>query len=214
MSSRDYRRTVARYSRYAVAFSEMWLPEAKVTTREFSQWAHDQGLLPAPEPEEAVLHDGSIVPVDKDSDKWRAHVQRRNEVRFNINIAAMDSTMQVLARGGPFMIDVLDSRRGALVVRNSINALLARSTANKMDSYTETQRRRLFYILDSTDWDSVPEHEVLNLEELVGDINTYVGNIQYQNRRLAGKFRRLESRLMAFWRDRGTDGIPPLLTEE
>jgi hypothetical protein len=149
---------------------------------EFDQWAHASGLLVVPSAD-----------ASKNSDAWKAHLQRRHELRYRINNAG--SHPRLRDNGStPFTLDKLPGG-GMYAVRAPHAAVAMSEIPGKVASFLGTKRRKLGYLMQSEDWDNLPPYERIVAETIFDDIDRFRGLIEHQVRSLESKFSKLESRL-------------------
>lgn len=164
----------------AVAFVEAYPIGSKLTVDEFDAWAGSRGLFVVP----------SDVP--KSSDQWMAHLQRRHQLRYSINVSGAHPRM--IERGHPpFVVET--ASLGKLVVRSPEEAIRRNRVAQAVDALISTKKRQLRYLMESADWAALPQVERNIAEEIYDDIDGFREEIEVKTRRLNAKFMRLETTL-------------------
>ena len=170
----------AKFRDHAVEFSKQWAIGSKLTWEEFSNWAQEQGLL------DSVPEEGS----DKQSDEWLAYLQRRHQVRMNINKAAEHSDM--IGRGGAYSVV---ASGGALLVKSAASALATAKSADRIAQLATTKRKQLEHLYQSTDWSQIPSHEMAMAEGLMIDLTNWIEVINLQAKQHETKFSLLQGKI-------------------
>ncbi len=160
----------------AMAFVKSYPVGTVLTAEAFDEWAQTRGLLKIP------------VSTKKQSDAWLAHLQRRHQIRYNINLAGAHPRMDV-----PFTIEAVGP--GIWEVRSPEAAIARDRTTARIESLTNTRRKALAYLMQSADWTALPPYERIFAESLYDDINSFSENIEQAARQLNNKFARLEHNL-------------------
>lgn len=142
----------------------------------FDEWAQDEGYLKVPKSEA------------KQSDAWKAHVQRRHELKFNINKAGSRSNMKT-----PFVIESIS--QGVWEIRAPHTAIAQTRIGRRLETLMITRRRSLAYLMQSADFSSLEPHEQALAEALHDDISDYGENVERLGRQLDSKFERLRRKI-------------------
>ena len=175
------------YHDHALAFAGAFEVGKTLTPDAFDEWAHQRGYMPQ-RPET----------MDKRSDSWLAHLQRRHELRYRINQAATHPRMTdsgaksfiiVALRRGPNPKDQLWE------VRSPEAAIAQHEAARRIESLITTKRRQLAYLMQSADWAQLPPAERIVAEELHSDITYYEQRVVLESKQLEDKFGRLRLKL-------------------
>jgi len=175
------------YIEHAVAFVVQY-PIGTVLTREaFDQWLLDRGLIPRLPP------DG----IDKDSDAWLGHIQRRHQHRERLNKAATHSRMFQEWNSVSYMI--VTTANGYEICAPQIAAERIQ-LPHHLETITETMRKKLAALMQSTDWQSLPSDMRDMASEVYEDIlalkdDTKVGAMRIENR--MGRWQKRLSRRIA-----------------
>lgn len=149
---------------------------SQLSADEFDQWAQGAGHLKVP------------VSVRRNSDAWKAHLQRRHELKYRINQAGTHPRMPT-----PFIIEALGS--GVWEVRSPHQAISKTKMFASLESLMSTKRKQLEYLMQSSDWNVLPPHERAFAEALFDDIEMFQSSISLSVDQLSRKFSKLEGRL-------------------
>ncbi len=175
----------AKYREYAIEFAKIWPVGSGLTWEEFCDWAFTKGLLDFPQPTQEELRSEG-----KQSDVWLAHLQRRHQVKQNLNKASQHSDM--ISHGGAFSIE---SVRGKLLVKDVASVIAQCDVATRINSLAQTKTKQLDYLYQSTDWATLPPHERALAEALRDDLDDWVMVIDLQAKQHEKKFAKLTSRV-------------------
>lgn len=168
------------YHQIALLFAKAFQIGAELTPEIFDTWAHQNGYLNAPEN------------APKKSDVWLAHLQRRHQLRYNINQAATHPRMYE-SGAVAFTIDAVGPAKWE--VRAPQIAVTKEDLPGRILSLTKTKRKRLRYLMQSADWNALPPHERLLAETLFDDITRFEQLVDLECNGLSAKFFKLESKL-------------------
>jgi hypothetical protein len=147
-----------------------------LSAEEFDEWAQSAELLKTP------------VSTRRDTDAWKAHLQRRHELKYSINQAGSHPRMDT-----PFVIEVV--AQGVWEVRAPQVAISRNKMLDRVESLTKTKRKKLAYLMQSADWSILPPHERAFAEALFDDIEMFQEQLNLSARALSSKFSKLENRL-------------------
>ena len=178
----------SKYNELALAFSRAFPVGSTLTPGEFDSWAAESGSYyhSVPTPEERKGADGNS------SDRWLAHLQRRHQLRVNINKAGAHT--RIAAHGGkPFVIEQIGHH--ALEVRSPEVALAKSNLTARLTSLCGHKRRNLAYLMQSADWAALPAHERAIAESLYDDIDKFETDIGNNAEWLTKKFAKLEHKI-------------------
>jgi len=149
---------------------------------EFDVWAQKRGLLNTP------------TNAPKKSDAWLAHLQRRHQLKTNINKAAAHPRMQNQGEGiVPYVIQQVTM--GGWITQSISSAIGKHDLPKKMVSLFTTKKRQLNYLMQSADWHHLPPFERVLAEELYEDIDELEENVSRKSERITNKYARLESKI-------------------
>jgi hypothetical protein len=169
-----------RYHELALAFVKDHPIGTTLTVEEFDTWAQHRGELNVP------------TGAPKHSDAWKAHLQRRHELRNKLRTASCHPRM--LESGStPFSLDQIT--QGALEVRKPQDAIVHANIPKKIASLITTKRKQLDYVMQSADWEHIPPHLKERLETIHEDIDAFKENIDLHERHLSQKLVRLQLKL-------------------
>lgn len=160
----------------ALAFLRAFPVGTTLTAEAFDEWAQTKGLIKVP------------VSVKKKSDAWLAHLQRRHQLRYSINLAGSHPRME-----NPFVIEAVG--QNIWEVRSPETAIARNQTTKRIESLTQTRRKQLAFLMQSADWSALPPYERIFAESLYDDINAFGETIEQSARQLNNKFQRLEHNL-------------------
>lgn len=147
-----------------------------LTAEDFDSWAHESGYMKVP------------TGITRSSDAWKAHLQRRHELKYRINQAGSHPRMDT-----PFIIEALGSCQWE--VRAPHVAISKTKMFSSLESLTNTKRKRLEYLMQSADWNVLPAHERAFAEALFDDIDMFQSSLNLNVQQLTSKFAKLEGRL-------------------
>jgi hypothetical protein len=169
-----------RYHELALAFIKDHPIGTTLTVDEFDTWAQHRGELNVP------------VGAPKTSDAWKAHLQRRHELRNKLRTASTHSRM--LESGStPFSLDQVS--QGALEVRKPQDAIIQGNIPKKIASLITTKRKQLAFVMQSADWEHIPPHLRERLESIYDDIDLFKESIDMHERQLSMKFAKVQSKI-------------------
>jgi len=171
----------------AAEFIKLWPIGSTLTWAEFSEWASRPhiGLMPSGEPTAA---DGGEI--DRQSDEWLAHLQRRHQARNKLNKASSHTRIAT-----PYVVLTESQEQQTLVVKSVALALAETRAAVQVASLARTKKRQLRYLIESTDWANLPPYERLMAEALYDGIDTFVESVKAQGDGLQRQFDKLQARL-------------------
>lgn len=153
----------------------------------FDQWVADHGLLKMP-PKAATK--------DKQSDGWKAHLMRRHEAKKVINSAGCHPRLLNLG-ATPFWISPLHGSGGEYIVRAPQETAARGELGKKVVSLTTTLRKRLDYLMQSTDWNGLSASAKAKVEESFYGSEDFQKTVNLQADILATKYARAEAALLA-----------------
>ena len=189
----------------AIDFTKRWPIGSSLTWDEFTGWAVEHRLLDA-------IPSGEDME-DKQSNAWLAHLQRRHQIRNNLNKASAHS--ELIPYGGAFVVSAIG---GALVVRSTAAEIAEGEVPKRIRSLANTRRKKLEYLIQSTDWSQLPPHEQAIAEALRDDIDFFVRGIELGAESLETKFSKLRNRISGMIADGRVSptngGISGLLKED
>jgi hypothetical protein len=146
----------------------------------FDRWAHQRGLLNVP------------IGAPKQADVWKAHLQRRHELKYRINRASTHPRMTEFGVS-PFTIE--KAGRDAWEVRAPHVAISQSRFTEQIVSLLVTKKRKLGYLMQSADWSVLPPHERAFAEALYDDIDGFGQMMDMQAGILHAKFAKLEAKI-------------------
>jgi hypothetical protein len=152
----------------------------KLANERWDEWLQTQGLLRIPP-----------ANVSKDSDAWLGHLQRRHIQRNRLNKAATHPRMTDEG-STPF---VVLSLRGGFEVQAPHVAASRAELPRKITSLTETKRKQLGYLMQSSDWSVLPAHEQAIAEAIYDDIDAFTVDTRTAAERISIKLAKLERRI-------------------
>lgn len=170
------------FHEHAVAFSEAFAIGDALTPEKFDAWAHQKGYLSVP--------DG----VSKQSDIWLAHLQRRHQLRYSINKAAMHPRMREENRM-PFTID--HAGPNLWEVRNVVDAINQDATARKLARLAVVQKRKLLYLQQSEDFVQLPPYLRMAVTDISADIDSALQKTALEAKDLERRIDRITDRVRA-----------------
>lgn len=162
----------------AVSFLAKFPLGTELTSEEFDQWAQHTGRLNVP-PTNAP----------RNSDAWKAHIQRRHELRYRISNAGSTPGMGSDA----FVIDT--KTFGHWVIRSPHESFSRTDAAGKIHKLAEHKKKQLRYLMESADWSVLPVYEQTFAEEIFYDIESLEVDIGTRSSRINSKVKRLEMKL-------------------
>lgn len=151
-----------------------------LSPEQFDSWAQHKGQLNVPEK------------AQKKSDAWLAHLQRRHQLRYNINKAGTHPRMY---ESGSIAFTIDGAGPGTWEVRAPHTAIGQHELPARIVSLTKTKRRQLAYLMQSADWSVLPPHERMIAEALYDDIDTFEKVVDLQSQQLTMKFEKLEGKI-------------------
>lgn len=164
----------------AVAFVTAFPVGSVLSPDEFDSWTQHAGILNVP------------TGAPKTSDAWKAHLQRRHELRYNINKAGPHPRMA--DRGvTPFVIDYAGGKKWE--VRTPHESISRSGLPRKLEMLVSSHRRRLRYLMQSEDWDALSPYARVAAEALYDDITNFAQMTDVLAGQLAAKFSRLEANI-------------------
>lgn len=161
----------------AEGFVQAFPVGSRLTPEQFDGWAKDQGLLTVPEV------------TDRQSDAWKAHLQRRHELKFRLNRAGTHPRMTDHG-STPFSIESVSS--GVWEVRAPEIAIANTRMLYQVSSLLTTKRKTLRFLIESADWSVLPPWEVMFAKSLFHDINRFSNLVQNETLCLDQKFVELQ----------------------
>ena len=147
-----------------------------LTASAFDEWAHSKGLLNVP------------VGAKKKSDAWLAHLQRRHQLRYGINMAGSHPRMETR-----FVLEAIG--QNVWEVRSPETAIAQNQIVKRIESLTQTRRKQLAFLMQSADWSAIPTYERIFAESLFDDIDSFGETVEQSARHLTNKFARLKHNL-------------------
>jgi hypothetical protein len=174
------RRGTPAMTEAAVRFVQAFPLGSDLTPEQFDAWSQANGYLTVP------------VGADKQSDAWKAFLQRRHEFRYKMNLAAAHPRLREFG-ATPFSLEAV--RLGRWEVRAPHDAALKNDVARRVDGLVTTKRRRLSYLLQSADYSALPAYERMAAEMLHEDIAAFHSTIHHQSGLLESKFLKLQAKL-------------------
>lgn len=143
------------YVAQAIAFLKSFPIDSTLTTDDFDDWAQKKGYLNVPT--------GAL----KKSDAWLAHLQRRHQLKYNINKAASHPRMLDISEGvTPFYID--SPTQGEWVVRAIHFQVLKNELPKRLQGLIGNTFRNFKYLMQGTDYNNLPDY-LRTLVDLWGD---------------------------------------------
>lgn len=178
----------ASYNELALSFSRLFPVGSTLTPTDFDTWAVGVGAYShsVPTPGKRKGADGNS------SDRWMAHLQRRFQLRANINKAG--SHTRITSHGSrSFVID--QTAHQTLEVRAPEVALAHNNMTDRLTSLCVHKRKNLGYLMQSADWEALPPHERTVAETLFDDIDMFISDINNKALWLNNKFVKLEMKI-------------------
>lgn len=174
----------AEYRDDAIAFAQLYPVGVTLTWDEFLDFAIGRGIIDSA----SLPTEGEAA--DKQSNAWLAHLQRRHQIRSKLNKASAHP--KLIPHGGAFIIE---PSGGGLVVRSTTQALAENDAPRRIASLATSKRRKLEYLIQSTDWSQLPPHERGLAEVLRDDISDWVDMVNLRAEQLERKFTNLGHQL-------------------
>jgi len=166
----------ANYQDDAIAFVNDFPIGTTLSPEAFDDWAQRRGSLNVP------------TGAPKQSDAWKAYLQRRHELRSGINKAASHPRMDT-----PFVIESIGV--GLWEVRTPQMAISKTRMLRRIESLCETHHKQLAYLMQSADWSALPIHERIVAESLYDQIDHFREDTERHASRLTCQFAKLEAKL-------------------
>lgn len=170
------------FHEHAVAFSEAFPIGEALTPEKFDAWAHANGYLNVP------------FGVSKQSDVWLAHLQRRHQLRYSINKAAMHPRLREEGRV-PFIIE--HAGTNLWEVRDAVDAINQDATAKKLARLAVVQRRKLLYLQQSEDFVQLPPYLRMAVTDISADIDSALQKTALEAKDLERRIARITDRVRA-----------------
>ena len=164
---------------------------SKLSASDFDAWAQKNSLLTVP-----------VAGTAKNSDTWKAHIQRRHELRYRLNLAGTHPRMDSKA----FSLDKItegaasrsNSGEAMYEVRTPPLALRTSDFHNKIRKFTDNKFRGQFrYLMQSTDWVSLSDYERDATFDLHEDLRQFNDTIILMVTGIANKMGKLCVKLAA-----------------
>jgi len=178
----------AKWTRVALEFLQDYPVGQKLEAEDFDKWASlhfdDKGnpLIKLPP-----------SGTNTDDDAWKAHLHRRHELRYRINRAGAHMRIRTQYEKTPFVVDTV--AMGVFEVRSPEQAVALSGAAEKIASLTKTKKRQLGHLMQSTDWDALPEYEKMMAENIYSDIDEFAFYISHKSDFIERKMSALNVRL-------------------
>jgi hypothetical protein len=150
-----------------------------LTPDQFDEWAHARRLLYVP-----------MKGTPKNSDAWKAHLQRRYELKRKITSSSTTKRMKT-----PYVIETVGGANGLWEVRSPQKALSLKEPGRKVDNIVKTQRRQIERLYQSADWSQLPAYEQLFARSLLMGIDTFAATVEAHGQGLDEQFQELRARL-------------------
>lgn len=166
----------------AIEFGRDYPIGAQLSVTTFDKWAATHKYYQHEVPENP----------DRSGDAWLAHLQRRHQLRFNINKAATHPRMR-LSGANAYTVDNVSHL--TLQVKSPEVALSTNNMVGKLQSLCVTKRKNLSYLMQSADWSQLPPHEQAVAESLYDDIDKFERDISSNASWLTEKFAKLEHKI-------------------
>jgi hypothetical protein len=164
----------------AAAFVGEFPIGSELSPDDFDKWAHRTGRLNVP------------FGAPKNADVWKAHLQRRHELRYRINKAATHTRMY--DRGlAAFTIEATSP--GVWTVVASHIALTRNKLPAKVQSIIARTKKRLAYLKQSSDYASLPVEARVMIENIWDEIESFGAETDYKADNVKRRVGRLESNL-------------------
>ncbi len=175
------------YREAAGAFIATFPIGTKLIAEAFDDWASSCGLL--------------VVPLDapRKSDAWQAHLQRRHQLRYNINRAGSHPRMSEDGHT-PFVIETVrrgdgDRVQGQLIVRAPQDALAQTLVIRDVEKLVVTKRKQLRYLRESLDWEALTPEARLSCDMITDEIDAMKRELELKVSILGERLARLEARI-------------------
>ena len=177
----------ANYNELALSFARAYPVGSTLMPDDFDKWAVSSGGYTHSVPAETERKGAD----GHSSDRWLAHLQRRHQLRANVNKAGAHT--RISSHGArPFIIT--QEGRG-LVVRSPEVALAKNDMTKRVTSLCGHKRKNLAYLMQSADWEVLPPHERAIAEALYDDIDKFERDISSNAEWLTNKFVKLEQKI-------------------
>jgi hypothetical protein len=164
----------------ALMFIRTFPVGSALTPEDFDAWAGQHGLLQIP------------AGTSKQSDTWKAHLQRRHELKHKLILAGTHPRMR--SQGATaFTIEAMGP--GNWQVRTPESALAQSRTTSQVRSLIETKRKMLRYLMQSADWSILPPYEKMFAETLYRSINSFARRVSQDADDLNETFAELQAKL-------------------
>lgn len=139
-------------------------------------------------------HGEFILPpdgIDKKSDAWMAHLQRRHQTIKRVNKSSSHPRMTEMG-GTPF---VIVSMTGKFLIRAPQEQIVRGEVPKKVLSLLLYKRTHLRYLMESADWSVLPAYERIFAESLERDLDLFEVHIRSSADSLSMKFAEIEGKL-------------------
>jgi hypothetical protein len=164
----------------AIQFAKDFRVGSELTAEDFDAWAHNLGFLNVP------------MMAPKGSDAWKAHLQRRHELRHKINNAATHPRM--LAVGlAPFTIEAISQGRWEILTPHA--AIIRDRLPRKVQGIIAQGKRKLRYLRESIDYPSLPPETRFLTESIDSSIDDFAGEVDYKATLIQKRITQLEQRV-------------------
>jgi hypothetical protein len=168
------------YHSHAVAFIKKFPLGDKLTHEKFDDWAIRRDLLKEPRSRSS------------DSDAWLAHLQRRHQVRYQINSAGLSPRMRddghptfVIQRTSSHIYEVMAAHK----------AIITHDTARKVQSLARTKRKQVLKLMQGVNFDQLEPYMKAFVESLADEAMQFRDRIELEAELLHTKYVRLARRL-------------------
>jgi hypothetical protein len=169
------------YNQVAIEFAHRFPISSVLTVEQLDDFAIKSGFLIAP------------ASTDKQSDGWKAFLQRRSEFRNNLNRAA--SHPRLWENGvEPYSLQYVGQ---TLEVQTPFKAAIQSRISTKVMSVLETRRKAVRYLLQSVDYAVLPPETQVGLSMYAQTLDDFEFTVDSQSNLLNRNFSKLRNAILA-----------------
>lgn len=172
-----------------VAFITEFPYGTRLATDQFDAWLERQGLLNVP------------VNVSKRSDAWKAHLQRRHEIKRKMTTFSTTTKIRRDGTRAPFVIETIAGSNGQWEVRSPEHAISLKEPGLRVQKLVDTNRRKIEQLMASADWERLPPYMKVFARSLLGAIDTFKSTIDAHGSGLDRQFQELQNDLKELERE-------------
>lgn len=138
---------------------------SQLSVQAFDEWAEAHGVYSIPRG------------VEKSSDAWLAHCQRRHRFRIKLDKAGTHPRMEEDGTSRGFKIDTVSQE--LFEVRSPLNSIFQQNIPRQTEKFFETKLKEFQYRLESLGTNINP-HKRQAVENLIDNINTFRATVAVQ----------------------------------